>query len=167
MIPPPVIQKIPSGLLSFFGLQTGGKNPDTLGNIVAPTMDAVPWYIALQREIRAAGPSNLAAVGAAVGFETVPPGEVWLVESFVCSTSALGAGQVLLMQPHIGFPPGPTNNHISGDTSNRATVGVIARARLSGPIVLPGGCSLAVTALELAAGPVAVDTVATIVRLRG
>lgn len=70
------INKQPSGLSNFLGVQSGGQNPDDLSSIVRPVIDIEPFYT----------PDRLRAVSEAfslnegqIDFVEVPAGEVWKV----------------------------------------------------------------------------------------
>lgn len=85
MLTPPVINRIPRGLLDFFGLKTGGRNPQQLAETIAPVLDL--WNLYEQDSIDvfqesvgvpaggALGPFDFGGVGIAPGI--VPADEMW------------------------------------------------------------------------------------------
>lgn len=91
------LNKIPEGLLDFFGIKSMGQYPQRLGDSVAPTMDLLRWYAdqratevrwnfsnfvadfnAANVQIQSTSPVNLSDLVTA-GALQVPQGEVWLI----------------------------------------------------------------------------------------
>jgi hypothetical protein len=79
---PAIVNRIPPGLLSYFGLKTTGRNPAGFADALAPVVEMRDWYLA-------SGVTGFAALGT-VGNTTaqlvalpapliVPDGEWWYV----------------------------------------------------------------------------------------
>lgn len=93
---PAVISKLPLGLLGFFGIKNGGQYPQSIGEVIVPTLGMADMLAANYRELVTVAPI------AALGFVTanlsggavpavVPAGELWWV-SAVSVFSFTGAG---------------------------------------------------------------------------
>lgn len=78
---PQLIQRAPLGLLSLLDSKAGGQAPNTLSDLVTPTVELGPLYGIGTRERRTL---SLLAASVVVGFNLVgsgnglvPPGETW------------------------------------------------------------------------------------------
>lgn len=91
------LQVIPAGLLSLLGLKTGGRNPSSLGEQVAPTMDTLRWYLISEAEwvdfgtrVPAAGFNGTTLNG------QVPYNEVWYIHDIAhVGDASLAAGDFI------------------------------------------------------------------------
>lgn len=158
MIGPPPINRQPGGLLGFLGIKNGGRNPDQLSNVLAPTWDAAEVYLRTNY-ILARVTINVAAIGfTAASF--VPPSESWYVHNAMGnSQNALGAGVVLG-----GFVAAALVDGVAYSVAGlvppvRATAGQVwASCDQTRPYqLLPPGAALGFYCTELAAGPVSVQ----------
>lgn len=71
----PVVQLIPPGLLSFFGIKNGGINPTDIQAQLVPTLPMLDWYLMSEFETTQLLVSNFT-----LGFQggrQVPQGEWW------------------------------------------------------------------------------------------
>ena len=87
ILTPPVISKLPLGLLGFFGIKNGGQYLQTLGNTIAPTMEmlellAVNYHT---NHVYIASPNapgwHQATVAVAGVPQRVPAGEMWYISA--------------------------------------------------------------------------------------
>lgn len=80
-LPPPKLQKAPTGLLGAFALKVGGLNPDIFGDTVTPVVDVYDQYLAMgELQVK----TNLTATQLVTsnGFDFVVPNfKVWRVIS--------------------------------------------------------------------------------------
>lgn len=75
------LNKIPNGLLSFLGIKNGGRNPEQLGALLAPTWDLAQWYMATTYEYGVAN-ANIAAAGLIqFGPANINDGDTWFVHA--------------------------------------------------------------------------------------
>jgi hypothetical protein len=99
MLPPPVIQVIPSGLLGLLGLKNGGSNPPYLNSNVQPTFELSEYYLRANFRIVTDAQVWAAAVGTGIslfasGVFTVPQNEIWYVDD-VAGAVSTGAADTL------------------------------------------------------------------------
>jgi len=99
LIPPPPINAPVNGLLSFFGLKNGGRNPQHLSEDLVPVIDLLDWYQANGAEAAASASTVINAVGFTSLGIVVPNGEWWFVQHFTVITGTLTAGQSLSVAP--------------------------------------------------------------------
>lgn len=150
------INRQPGGMLGFLGIKNGGRNPDQLSTVLAPTFDTRELYL---RNAIILSRINVAV--AAVGFTsagTVPVGESWYVSNaFVNSQATLGAGQTIGGMGAAALTDGVAFSVSRLTEFNRFTVGQVYAA---GPVrdytVLPPGTQLGFYCTDLAAGPITV-----------
>jgi hypothetical protein len=142
------LSAFPPGLLSLFGIRTGGKNPSQLGDLLVPQVDLLEWYLAQQWQPQR---TTIADIGAASGFQvigsvsTVPQTQIWFVRNaYTGPNSVIGAGNNYswmlaknLIQPTIKTPLGVQVSATAGNTGR-------ALALDSRPIILRPGESLGV-----------------------
>ena len=109
------VQLIPPGLLGFFGIKSGGRNPSELGEQVSPTLDLWDWYTQakLLDGIASLGSVPSVAVNA-TGIHVfspnaiiVPEGEAWWVDNFTIRTGTLLAAEAIgvvpvMLRPRVG-----------------------------------------------------------------
>jgi len=71
------INRQPFGFLGFLGIKNFGRNPATVGEVLAPTWDLADLYLKTNAVWNGA---TIAVAGAGVtSFVTVPAGEVWVI----------------------------------------------------------------------------------------
>jgi len=68
----------PEGILSLFGIQSGGRNPQHLAEDLVPVVDLLGWYHQSRYEIIAGAQVSLSGTGQQRGSLAVPAGQVWL-----------------------------------------------------------------------------------------
>jgi len=73
------LQKAPSGILGWFGLKVGGRNPPGFSDFITPVVEVGDHYLATSElQIQRQAMALALAVGTSVDF-TVPQGKVWRV----------------------------------------------------------------------------------------
>lgn len=72
------LQRVPSALLSLFGIKSTGQNPNTLSPYVQGTVDLRPFFGAETLQLQAGLDATAVAIGDQATL-TVPSGESWLV----------------------------------------------------------------------------------------
>lgn len=90
------INQLPSGLLSYFGIKTGGRYPGSLGSELVPVLELFHLYSAQKRRYLTGSLAGIAVNGfstsSPVGFK-VPDAAVWIVTAFrVRLTTPPGGG---------------------------------------------------------------------------
>lgn len=162
------INRSPSGLLSFFGIKNTGRNPSTIGDSLAPTLELVPWYLSQNSEsLEFTG--AVPGIGFNPGWFNVPENETWACLGCTCNSQAvLGAGAVLTIGG--GWIRNPNLSIVAPLTTigTRTTAGVVAAAWSPVGIVsfVPSGARIGVYCTELAAGPINVTMNLTVVRMQ-
>jgi hypothetical protein len=157
----PVVNRLPLGLLSFLGIQNGGRYPDQLLPALAPVLDLSGHYVNTNREYLNSGPVGVAAFSA-TQFFTVPVGQWWFVALASGVTSALGAGVTYGATIQLTDAAGLVNIVLSQPTPPKATGAqwhAQARNFWAGP-----GERIGVYTSELVAGPVNVAMTLAIAR---
>lgn len=88
-----IINRVPRGLLSLLDSQTQGKNPDSFGEVIAPTFDMVNLF-AMSKGFESIQSTSvpLLVPTSGVAFVTVPVSEVWLVRTVTTQINTLDAG---------------------------------------------------------------------------
>lgn len=106
ILTPPVISKLPLGLLGFFGIKNGGQYPQTLGNQISPTLEQLGILAANYHTNHAyiATPTAAGWFQATVAIagvpQRVPAGELWYISSCSMHLSS-GAGDALVATPAV------------------------------------------------------------------
>lgn len=90
---PPVISRLPWGLLDLHGLRNGGQYPRNIEENIRVTLDELGLMLASNREYQASTPTAPAAPGTSTLF-TVPASEVWYIDS-VGQTVVTGVGEAI------------------------------------------------------------------------
>jgi hypothetical protein len=147
----PVVNRLPLGLLSFLGIQNGGRYPDTLLPALAPVLDLGNHYVNTNREYLT-GSSAIAAL-ASTTIHTVPSGQWWYCCHASLFTATLGAGQayggVLALLDAAGLVTTMLSSSVPAVSGAGAVFVNQARGFWAGP-----GERLGVYTTHLAAGPV-------------
>lgn len=88
----PVIQRVPPGLLGYFGIKNGGMNPTNVSNTLLPQLDMLDWY--MMGSVSGLSTGGLVnAIGLTTYF-TVPDGEYWYVHGVTARATVAAAGRV-------------------------------------------------------------------------
>lgn len=154
MIGAPPINKLPIGLLGFLGIKNGGRNPDALSPLLAPTWDAVQWYLS-QSVVYETVTSTFNVTGGNTN-HTVPEGFVWAVLAFsVRAVTAVGGSFTITP---VRITANGTSFPAIGDTvSAGASSG--AHATMDRDIlVLRSGDSCGFTVEAVAGGPISFNS---------
>ena len=105
MAGPQTIQRVPRGLLDWFGNKGTGDSPSELSNVLTPTADVGYLYLAdlVTAQQWPTNTVNLPGFWATTGTNArVPAGENWLLFSItVQMSSALAAGEAYTFRPVI------------------------------------------------------------------
>jgi len=148
------------GLLSFFGVKNGGRNPEYGMEQLNATIDMLQWLLAdPTAPTYINGSVNAGAAGTAVtvagGAFSVPDGQCWIVTEFTIVTAVLGAGITLQVTPMYDYSAGVTIIAACGPTSPVETVGaaLIAAMDRTKPLILPPRSRLLAFSNQLVAGP--------------
>lgn len=147
----PAVNRLPLGLLSFLGIQNGGKYPDQLLPALAPVLDLSGHYVNTNREYT--GGSAAVAALASTNMVTVPTGQWWYCCHASLFTATLGAGQayggVLAFQDAAGL----VTTMLSGSVPAVSGAGTVFVNSAVGFWLGPGE-RFGVYTTHLAAGPV-------------
>lgn len=104
ILTPPVISKLPLGLLGFFQIKNGGQYPQTLGGSINPTFEQLELLAANYHENLAltAIPTVTGFIGATVVATAlpavVPAGELWYASSLSMHVTT-GVGDSINFSP--------------------------------------------------------------------
>jgi hypothetical protein len=97
---PPVINRVPPGLLNFYGLKNGGRAPQALGPVLTPVIELQRFYELDSTEYYADASAPVAAGGVLGDFDfgggtltpgTVPEDEFWHVHQYTVQLSIAAA----------------------------------------------------------------------------
>ena len=163
------IQKVPAGLLPFLGIVGDGQAPRSLADVVAPTLDTMPFYAARSLQVVAQNTAALSAAGAGTAL-VVPANEWWLV--FGMSVSIFAGAAAQQMAGFIGLQIPSGSNTVVMAASNSDLLSVAAndsnRCGWAGSPFLLAPSSAINGALQrnVAAGTVQVTTSALVMRLQ-
>lgn len=74
------VNRLANGLLDELGIKSGGRFPSGFGDIVAPTLDLLPWYRSTYAtEFKTATVAPTVTAGISFTSLTPPVGKCWLV----------------------------------------------------------------------------------------
>lgn len=155
MLPPLNVQ--PTGLLSFFGIKTGGRYPEQLATFLTPTIELLPWYAAFQwlevetgsamtiiantntsaLQITATSPTNLSAGGQL----RVPQTELWYIPRWKVGWTIDNAAGFTDATLELVGGTGPIDNPpnaLSGFTGGAAMTRAGHRSGIEPVFALPG-----------------------------
>lgn len=119
---PPPLQRPPTGLLGFFGIKNGGKNPGSLGDVLLPTFRTREIYEASNFQFFNQR-TFLGGVPAFIFNLTVPQGELWHVLFYnVLVTTFAGDA----FSGYVGYRDTPTS--LTGPMSPSITLGANSAA---------------------------------------
>lgn len=158
----PAINRLPLGLLGFLGIKNGGRYPQDLADVLAPTWDLSQLYLNTNSETR----SDVVALNAlgSQAFVTVPTGEAWIVLLASAATGTLGAGVTFEIGLQTTDAAGLVTIAVS-PMSGARTVGQRVAVSLPQPILLGPGSTFGVNVTQLAAGPVSTTLATRFARL--
>jgi hypothetical protein len=74
------VNRQPTGLLGYFGIKNGGKNPQSLSETLLPQLDLLDWYLNTAPQF--ATTTGTIAAGANVITVAPPAGEAWHVTHY-------------------------------------------------------------------------------------
>lgn len=74
------VNRQPEGLLGFLGIKNGGRNPQALGDVIAPTWAATEMYLS-PPSLWDANSGTETSTGGVIT-HTVPDGKVWYVHGY-------------------------------------------------------------------------------------
>ena len=166
---PPVISKLPLGLLGFFGIKNGGEYPQTLGHSISPTFDQLELLAINYRELLAmsvvpAGLGFTAQVNLTLGITAVvPSNEVWLLNTYSVNLFT-GAGDSITCSTEIrNFQSATASNWhraMSDQLTQGASLNTMRQCAITGtPWLAPGDqFGVWVSALTNASGNVTVSS---------
>lgn len=103
-----MIQRTPPGLLDYFGIKNGGRNPQSLAEVVAPVLDLDRWYKVSDEEYLTGGIAGHASAGwvsSSPILMTVPATEIWHVHQFGWVV-AMAENRNLIFSPGSRVPEG-------------------------------------------------------------
>lgn len=157
------INNIPSGLLSLLQLKEQGQNPNELGNLVVPTLDLLPFYMATLQTDQVQVSAAINAVGAVLDTTlVVPPNEVWLVSHYSV-IALMGAAQTITVQPL--FRPLVVNQALGPAVAVAANQQGIAITQTL-PFIARQGSAFGCNVQAITGGPLTVSFAVTFIRLR-
>jgi hypothetical protein len=147
---PPTVNRIPGGLLGFFGIQSGGRNPESISPGLLAQIDLTQWYFGTNR-VYLRSSVNIAATFFTPVYQ-VPLGEHWYCENICYVSPTLGAGQTLETMPCLQDASGTRQNTLIQMPGSR-TVGAVYAVTAGGFFMAPGE-QLGLYTTQLVAGPV-------------
>lgn len=140
------LNKLPRGLLDFFGIQSFGENPLKLGDAIQPNIDLFKWYVETNIPfVRVPPPVVLGAAsvnGGTVEFPNapdsasttiwqVPQTECWLVNEFVVkAVYAVGADLGEFWPATYDFVPGTGSTRPQPSSTSSTFAGTAAFQRV-------------------------------------
>jgi hypothetical protein len=94
LLTPPVISKLPLGLLQFLGIQSGGTYPHTLGTTLTPTWDQLELFAGAHGEHVFDTNVAVTALNNSPSTIVIPQNEMWYVSQIRAFLST-GVGETL------------------------------------------------------------------------
>ena len=148
------INRVPSGLLSLLDGQNLGDNPSEIAGTIIPQIDLFHFFMASKGLESVTASQNFVAGGfGAYAVITVPPGELWVMESFVVSLTVATAGQANFAP--VLFPRTGSTDAITLWTGGSLSTSVIGptfkQATLPNELFLNPGVQLACLLYDTAA----------------
>lgn len=80
IIDPPPVNRQPTGLLGYFGIKNGGRNPQHLSEELSPGLDLLDWYLNTAPQFAQTAGTTAAGVSAIT--VSPPQGEAWFVTHY-------------------------------------------------------------------------------------
>lgn len=145
------VSQFPRGLLSLLNIQSGGRAPNQLAEIINPTIDVSELYLA-QGMIQTAQGTPGAPSAGNNPLVTIPPNEIWKVYQFSASLG-LGAGGTGVVAPTVVL--NSTNSNLLGELVNGIANGTVWSQSWNLPIWFPAGTQFGAFCNGLAVATVA------------
>ena len=177
----PPVNLIPSGLLDFLGIKSGGRNPEFLNPGLLGVINLLDWYAQTNAEefeltrpaIGPAAPTGLnwtattpvdITVGGAL---VVPQVETWVLLQYEAEwTFNAAAGEILNISPAVSISTTGAStvlaNSLAGHTASNAAQQLNGRRAIRMPWFIPGGSTL----IAFSHGCITAGTIAVAGRLR-
>lgn len=97
------IQRYPTGLLDFLGMQSTGDTPHSVGEQITGVMDLTDMYAIdrLRSQLTSVGPITGVNAFSGQAGQDVPAGEMWLVQGITMTGAVMAAGVTIKVQPYI------------------------------------------------------------------
>jgi len=153
------LQALARGLINLLELQSDGKGPSALSEVLVPTVDTTDLYLAARAEGLALTVSTPISGTNIVGF--VPANEVWVVEQMNAFGLSGDAGVSFRIAPMANAPKDITSYPILFAQPQQVTALNAAWAvGRSQRIYLPAGTRLAVYCTDVVGAPTALSVVA-------
>ena len=153
ILTPPVISRLPLGLLQFLGIQSGGLYPQSLGNQLVPTFEELDILSSVHSQEKFDVAIPITGIGFAPSPIAVPLNEVWYMHYctgilFTDATEAVDA--ILGINGPTGGPHTlPVNFTFSMAASLQRSHGI------SGPVWVPPGMSIGFIINQITGAPLA------------
>lgn len=182
------LNKLPRGLLDFFGIQSFGQNPMRLDDHLAPVVDLLRWYAQSNATQTIQVPAITVGAGSGNGGtfrfpattpvdfgngtrSIVPNDEVWFCTEFVTkAVYAVGADLGEFWPALTDFPNGQTRPQPSSTSSLASGTAAFQRvfwASMDTPIFIPPGTEFAAyTSGYTSAGAMLIEAHLKVLRLR-
>lgn len=171
-LPAPIINTLPRGLLSLFGIKNGGQAPQQLTTTLLPQVELLQWYfeaiaqfyVVARTPLLTANSNssrNWTALGGGGGADlpipvTVPQNELWAILHYSVSLAITGVAEFGDVVPCIMFDAGIAmlypvayqgqRQGIAGTTLGRSA------AMLETPILVTSGSQLGIFVNEVQSG---------------
>lgn len=159
-----IVNRLPLGLLSFLGIQNGGKYPDMFLSTLAPVLDLGGHYVNTNREYLTS--SVAVNVLANTTFHTVPNGEWWNVMHASVFTATMGAGSAYAGVITILDAAGLVTHMLGQSRSAVSGPGAVFVGAAQAPFWVGPGERIGVYTTHLAAGPISVGVSLAFARFR-
>jgi len=143
------INRQPTGWLGFLGIKNFGRNPTAAADTLAPTWDLAALYLA-QPRIFGTTANTPTGLGLLYASFTVPPAQVWHVESFGIISAPLATTTVFAGVPVIFYSPTSVYVPLQHPDAPKA-IGTVFATGISRPIILAAGQSIGYLVTDYAA----------------
>lgn len=142
------IQRSPTGLLDFLGMQSSGQQPTVFPESLQGTVDLSPLYLAERQTWSVHSTAAINAIGLwGASGSIVPNGQLWIAQQISCvRTLPLGAGTTLRYRLAI-YEANTTTPIAIGPVQDSTAAGEIPYLGWDGPIVIKGGYGIAVVVM--------------------
>jgi hypothetical protein len=138
----------PAGLLSLFGVKTGGRLPSWPDDaLYAPVVDLLAWVMADPGAWEMVNNTTVAAAGVKgpvqPGSLLVPAGQTWAVLDFGLFSASVGSAAGLSVVPMAVWSPGAQPIFLGPESQPVSVIGEQAVTKMSREIlIVPAGCQL-------------------------
>lgn len=143
------IQVIPPGLLGFFQLKTGGRNPTDMSETLQPVLECFDWYMQARggdytNDVGV--PNRLCNAIGTFGYTNnpiqVPDGEIWWILEYSTRTATLAAAEAITLCPAYLRPLVGTQSLYKLGVSTSAGPGQFCTSYADKQFFLPSGSEL-------------------------